>query len=431
MFQAAKHLSRALPSAGNIRAATCSCLGFSTATPQDPVPLADNDPGGLHPVTPGDTFHESQYRVLRKLGQGRYSIVWLAADSLSRKDVALKILRADCYGTSNDIFELEMLEKISEAGYQHLQGAGQVTRLLNHFKHCGPNGNHICLVLDVWGHHIGHEAQRYSQRRIPVRVMKEVVRQILLGLDFLHRQCGIIHTDLKPSNILIDIENTDDAIPRYLQETASTSDTQPKTVASQSITEVVTSRRLADRESFKICIIDLGVSSWLDKHLSENIQPPLLRAPEVTLGAPWGPPVDIFSLGCLIIELTKGHRCFPGSAASNGAWTAEDDRLAQMIEVLGPFPDSLLSRGSKTDQFFKSQGGLRRIDSAQLESTSLKNLMDGENPALQRPADMSDEDLELLIDFLEGTLMLDPNLRKTALELLEHPWLKAEDEVTR
>lgn len=41
-------------------------------------------------------------------------------------------------------------------------------------------------------------------------------------------------------------------------------------------------------------------ASWTDKHLSDRIQPPILRAPEVTLGAPWGPSVDIWNLGCLV-----------------------------------------------------------------------------------------------------------------------------------
>jgi serine/threonine-protein kinase SRPK3 len=108
--------------------------------------------------------------------------------------VALKILHADCYGGPHDIFELEIPKKISKPKNQRLQGSAQVTRVLNHFEHSGPNGNHVCLVQNVLGDGLGQEAERYDHSKIPVRVMKEVVRQLLLGLDFLHRQCGIIHT---------------------------------------------------------------------------------------------------------------------------------------------------------------------------------------------------------------------------------------------
>lgn len=37
-------------------------------------------PGGYHPVHLGDLFHHDQYKVIRKLGNGSYSTVWLALD---------------------------------------------------------------------------------------------------------------------------------------------------------------------------------------------------------------------------------------------------------------------------------------------------------------------------------------------------------------
>jgi hypothetical protein len=38
-------------------------------------------PGGFHPVNLGDTFHYGKYRVIRKIGDGSYSTVWLAVSS--------------------------------------------------------------------------------------------------------------------------------------------------------------------------------------------------------------------------------------------------------------------------------------------------------------------------------------------------------------
>lgn len=37
---------------------------------------------GFHPVRPGDLYHEGRYRVIRKLGFGSYSTVWLAEETL-------------------------------------------------------------------------------------------------------------------------------------------------------------------------------------------------------------------------------------------------------------------------------------------------------------------------------------------------------------
>lgn len=61
----------------------------------------DYHPGGYHPVHLGDIFND-QYRVIRKLGEGSYSTVWLARDLryvhtshrllTTRKDMAINIL---------------------------------------------------------------------------------------------------------------------------------------------------------------------------------------------------------------------------------------------------------------------------------------------------------------------------------------------------
>merc|ERR1712187_678342 len=40
-------------------------------------------------------------------------------------------------------------------------------------------------------------------RGLPMAIVKKIAREVLLGLDYLHRECSIIHTDLKPENVLI------------------------------------------------------------------------------------------------------------------------------------------------------------------------------------------------------------------------------------
>ncbi len=47
---------------------------------------------------------------------------------------------------------------------------------------------------------------------------------------------------------------------------------------------------------------------------------------------------------------------FNGKPDKNGAWTAEEDHLAQMIELLGPIPPDVLSEGSRSSQYFNDDG---------------------------------------------------------------------------
>jgi serine/threonine-protein kinase SRPK3 len=75
--------------------------------------------------------------------------------------------------------------------------------LLNQFEHTGPNGRHVCMAFEMLGENLLKVIKRYDYRGIPIPIVKNFVRQMCIGLDFLHRHCSIIHTDLKPENVLI------------------------------------------------------------------------------------------------------------------------------------------------------------------------------------------------------------------------------------
>jgi len=76
-------------------------------------------------------------------------------------------------------------------------------RLLDYFAHTGPNGTHICMCFDVMGPNVLALIKRCDFRGVPHESVRKVAAHTLAGLDYLHRFCGIIHTDLKPENVLV------------------------------------------------------------------------------------------------------------------------------------------------------------------------------------------------------------------------------------
>lgn len=212
-------------------------------------------PGRYHPVNFGDRSKDGRYRVIRKLGYGSFSTAWLARDekyslpflmfsrnilesetskfrsiSLSANPsgrtktyVALKIMIAQSSVTET---ESTMFQTIARSKLSH-PGRAHVMSLLDLFKHEGPNGEHSCLVFEPMSSSIASmfedlpeslsllkdlpqsslefcksgQTERY-QGRFPISMTKSILRQMLLGLDFLH-QIGIVHDDLHHGNILI------------------------------------------------------------------------------------------------------------------------------------------------------------------------------------------------------------------------------------
>jgi hypothetical protein len=49
--------------------------------------------------------------------------------------------------------------------------------------------------------------------------------------------------------------------------------------------------------------VNVSSANWVDKHTVDVIGPIALRAPEVILGAEWGPSAEIWGLGCVVSPL--------------------------------------------------------------------------------------------------------------------------------
>ncbi len=173
--------------------------------------------GGYHPVSVGETFKSGRYTVTRKLGWGHFSTVWLSRDNTTGKHVALKVVRSANHYTETAIDEIKLLNKIVDANPNH-PGRKHVVSLLDFFDHPGPNGLHICMVFEVLGENLLGLIKRWNHRGIPMPLVKQITKQVLLGLDYLHRECGIIHTDLKPENVLIEIGDVEQIVKAFVKE---------------------------------------------------------------------------------------------------------------------------------------------------------------------------------------------------------------------
>jgi serine/threonine-protein kinase SRPK3 len=135
--------------------------------------------------------------------------------------LALKVQKSADHYTEAAMDEVELLDCIHKERKKQQSlpkqkkdsdkvAAGEMTEfskycatLHDSFFHTGPNGRHMCMVFSMLGCNLLSVIKAFNYRGIPIPVVKNMVKGICKGLDFLHRKCQIIHTDLKPENVLL------------------------------------------------------------------------------------------------------------------------------------------------------------------------------------------------------------------------------------
>ncbi|KAF8350191.1 kinase-like domain-containing protein [Amanita rubescens] len=170
---------------------------------------ADYNAGGYLPIKLNDTFKNDRYRVVRKLGWGHFSTVWLVKDAQTERHSALKVVKSAGRYAETARDEIKLLSCVQSFSPNH-PGRSHIVSFLDSFTHQGPESSHICIVFEPLGENLLALIERHKKKGVPRAVVRIIAKQILLGLEYLHDECDLVHTDIKPENILIsipDIEN--------------------------------------------------------------------------------------------------------------------------------------------------------------------------------------------------------------------------------
>ncbi|KAK7058332.1 hypothetical protein VNI00_001963 [Paramarasmius palmivorus] len=167
---------------------------------------ADYNVGGYLQVKVGDTFKNGRYRVIRKLGQNCHS--------------ALKVVKSAGRYAETARDEIKLLSKVASFSPTH-PGRQHIVSFLDSFSHQGPEAQHICIVFEPLGENLLALIERNRKKGVPRSLVKLIAKQVLLGLQYLHDECDLVHTDIKPENILISIPDIEAHIYNELLQSPS------------------------------------------------------------------------------------------------------------------------------------------------------------------------------------------------------------------
>jgi len=168
--------------------------------------------GEYLPVRIGDEFSDGRYVVVRQLGWNHFSTSWLTKDTKLGRHVALEVVNSAPRYTEIAFDEIKMLQRLKPSSppvapkldnlnslcwlAQDHPGRSHVISLLDHFEHKGPNDTHVCMVFEVFGENLLGLIKHRQSNGVPMHVVRQIAKQVLLGLDYVHRCCGVIHTGI-------------------------------------------------------------------------------------------------------------------------------------------------------------------------------------------------------------------------------------------
>jgi len=374
----------------------------------DPEPLYTCDERGYINFAE-DLVIKNQYKMLAQIGRGTFSRVIKCEDLDAKKEedrcVALKINRnVEKYQWAART-EQEILTSIVAWDRQNRSGC---IHLIGSFKYRG----HQIFVFPLLGQSLYDFA--LNNRFVPFGLpqIKQFMLQIVAAVKFMH-DCKIIYTDLKPENIVFvgnrtirrPIANMEPNLPHaYHFWKESEAQKKYRDGANSNLSAEIPL-------DTRIKVIDFGSALFSDRaHFNQHlVQTRHYRAPEVVLGQRWESAIDIWSIGCIMLEFIYGRMVYNTHCSI--------DHLDQMTTMIGPIPPRLIRSSVTKDirSMFHTDGSLR-LEDAKRSQVHCKNLSEYFGPGE-----------ESMHDLVSKMLKWDPNDRINCTEALRHPYFAEVD----
>ena len=371
------------------------------------------------------------------------SIIWLEYSTVAlsffrnERFVALKVVKSAKHYTETAEDEIKLLRCVRQGGEESRQHRDRIVQLLEDFRISGVNGEHVCMVFEVLGHNLLKFIIGSNYQGIPMYNVKLIMKQVLEGLHYLHDSCGIIHTDIKPENVLVCVEDgrirrmagvamwkyLHGELPSWCVANAPKEfervrepflvDLHPKgsKMAGKPLKHQL-DPTVEECPHLEVKIADLGNACWVHHHFTEDIQTRQYRSLEVLLGAGYGTPADIWSCACMAFELATGDYLFEPHHGEG--YTRDEDHLAHIIELCGKLPKHIALSGKFSKNLFKKNGSMKNI--LKLKPWSLIEV-------LTTKYDWEGRDAQGFADFLLPMLEYQPTSRATAAQCLLSSYL--------
>jgi len=270
----------------------------------------------------GHVFQQ-KYVLVRQIGQGTFSLVWEAINLNTKSHVVVKLFKSSEMMREHFKMELENFNRLSRLIDASILSSLAIVKILDSFLSQGV----YVLVFEMLGKSMKSCIKHLQKMSLYDRlVLAQRCGRELLPVLSVFETVGIFHRDIKPENICF---RKSLYSPHQRQDTS------------------VSSINNRGKQLFsKPCLVDLGSMTYLGNDACDYIQTHRYRAPEVFLHRkPFTNAIDIWSLGCVLVELVIGTPVF------SMPWE-EDDKsvISQCYSMLG-LPFAPLTKYKRFEQW--------------------------------------------------------------------------------
>ncbi|CXJ14125.1 protein kinase, putative [Plasmodium berghei] len=319
--------------------------------------------------TKGSIADYPQYKLIKLIGKGTFGKVYYAIDLSTQEPVAIK--RSPKWRNKVSR-EVDLLKKMNYSK--------NIVNTKSIFYTTTDKGFRIQnIVFKYMTYSLGkfirlkkQEKRENKYERIPPANLKTIIHQICLGIKNLHEH-NVAHRDLKPDNILINLDTPD----------------------------------------INVEICDLGSAKKVEKSI---ISIPYIcsrwyRAPELLCGSMYyTTDVDLWSLGCIIFELINLCPLFPGKFKKD-EYSEECSQIVNLIEVLGS-PNINFYENIKDYTSTKNTSLIKELCELDIPPLSWDHIL----------GNILEKEERDLIGIIGGLLKWDPNERLKIDEVLDNSY---------
>lgn len=303
---------------------------------------------------------KNNYIIIKELGRGACSIVWMIYNIVNKEFNAMKVHNYNEYEDAKE--EIKFSARLPN--HILFNKIRQVFVIVKNKK------KYICCLTPLFAGNLDMFIRKgFYHEGFDNEIIEKIMKQLVEGLNFLHKEMLVYHGDIKPDNILLYGNNIQDEFiidkftnHKYFNNIFKNPIKYSKIILDDIMDEAMEKENYdCDDKYFKdpkIAISDFGNFCDLEDKFDEVVGTRYYMAPEIILLGNCDYHVDYWALGCTCYELLTGKVLFDPKKKH---YDTNHEHLCEIINLCGKIPKKIIKKSKFGNKYFNNNYKLKNF----------------------------------------------------------------------